>query len=66
MPTIVVRKCTRCGSIDDRHTWNSPDQAAREGAFEGVWACSSCAWPEFELIEVDAASVRPQERAGAR
>jgi hypothetical protein len=55
----LVRKCSQCGSLDNRKTWASHDDAAREGAMDERWTCSSCAWSEFELVE-------EQERESAR
>jgi hypothetical protein len=46
----LVRQCEKCGSIDPRATWETPDQAAKDGAFE-TWSCPMCAWPEFDLVE---------------
>jgi hypothetical protein len=48
----VIRKCEKCGHVDDRQTWSSADEAADKGAFDG-WACPMCAWTEFELVETD-------------
>jgi hypothetical protein len=46
----LVRKCDKCGAIDARTSWRSAEQAAKEGAFDR-WACPTCAWPEFDLVE---------------
>ncbi len=51
--STVVRRCTKCGQLDLRHRWSSLSAAADEGALNPDWACSNCAWPEAELIEVD-------------
>lgn len=51
-----AKKCTKCGTVDDRKTWSSLDEATRDGAFDGAWTCSSCAWSEFELAEAPAGS----------
>lgn len=45
-----VRKCEQCGTIDARHSWSSPTEAADQGAFQN-WTCPSCAWTEFDLVE---------------
>jgi len=57
----LVRKCTQCGHLDERTTWGSIDQASKDGAFDGTWTCSSCAWSEFDLVEVD--EQREEQRA---
>jgi hypothetical protein len=49
----LVRKCERCGKVDDRQEWSSPDQAAKDGAFDH-WACATCAWTEFDLVDAEA------------
>lgn len=46
----LVRKCDKCGHIDDRQRWSSPTEAADQGAFQD-WTCPTCAWTEFELVE---------------
>jgi hypothetical protein len=46
--------CTQCGATDDRRSWSSPEEAADEGAFVAPWACSTCAWTEFDLVEARA------------
>jgi hypothetical protein len=48
----MVRKCEKCGSIDRRATWSSPEEAAKSGAFD-TWSCPMCAWPEFDLVEAE-------------
>jgi hypothetical protein len=45
-----VRKCDKCGHVDDRQRWSSPTEAADQGAFDN-WTCPSCAWTEFDLID---------------
>jgi hypothetical protein len=61
--------CTQCGATDERRSWTSVDEAADGGAFASPWACATCAWTEFELVEgrasadVDAAPDRQVERA---
>lgn len=50
----MVRKCAKCGHIDDRTTWASADEASKDGSFEG-WACPMCAWTDFELVDADQA-----------
>jgi hypothetical protein len=49
----VIRKCEKCGTLDPRATWSSPEQAAKDGAFKG-WTCPTCAWPEFDLVDAEA------------
>jgi hypothetical protein len=62
----LMRKCTQCGTVDARTTWTSPADAAKDGAFNGKWACSSCAWTEFDLFEADADQVNQPETAATR
>jgi len=57
----LIRKCEKCGSLDNRATWSSADEAAKEGAFSG-WTCPTCAWTEFDLVEAEA----EQQPANAR
>jgi ssDNA-binding Zn-finger/Zn-ribbon topoisomerase 1 len=47
-----VRKCEKCGNLDTRMTWSSPDEAAKEDAFRD-WTCPVCAWTEFDLVEAE-------------
>ena len=49
----LVRKCSECGTLDTRQTWASAEEAAKQGAFDDKWTCSSCAWSEFELAEAE-------------
>jgi hypothetical protein len=58
----LVRKCAQCGTIDTKATWSSPADAAKEGAFDGKWSCSSCAWTEFDLVEADAGPAQQPEQ----
>jgi hypothetical protein len=51
----LVRKCDKCGHLDDRESWSSASEAADKGAFEH-WTCPTCAWTEFELVEGSEAS----------
>jgi hypothetical protein len=60
----LIRKCTNCGALDPTMKYKSPDDAARQGAFN-AWTCSSCAWTEFDLVDADEAQ-RDQETAGMR
>jgi hypothetical protein len=46
----LIRKCEKCGSLDNRSSWSSADEAANKGAFDN-WTCPTCAWTEFELVE---------------
>jgi hypothetical protein len=50
-----VRQCSQCGSVDNRMSWSSTEEAAKQGAFDDKWSCSSCAWTDFELVEADEA-----------
>jgi hypothetical protein len=52
-----VRKCEKCGNIDDREQWSSASEAADKGAFQD-WTCPSCAWTEFELVDSDAEAAK--------
>jgi predicted nucleic-acid-binding Zn-ribbon protein len=52
-----VRKCEKCGNVDDREQWSSASEAADQGAFQN-WTCPSCAWTEFELIDSDAEAAK--------
>ena len=61
----LMRKCSQCGTIDTRNAWSSPAEAAKDGAFDGKWSCSSCAWTEFDLVESDA-DVQQGQSAGTR
>ena len=62
----LMRKCTQCGTVDPRGAWDSPADAAKDGAFNGKWACSSCAWTEFDLVEADAAQDDQPQTATTR
>jgi hypothetical protein len=62
----LMRKCTQCGTVDARSAWDSPADAAKDGAFNGKWACASCAWTEFDLFEADAEQVDQHQTAGSR
>ena len=57
----LVRKCEKCGKIDDRQQWSSPTEASDKGAFTQAWTCQGCAWPEFDLVELSEA-----QTAGSR
>ena len=46
----VVRKCERCGRPDQRVTWPSPEDAAKDPVF-ATWTCPACAWTDFDLVE---------------
>jgi hypothetical protein len=48
----LIRKCEQCGSLDTRATWASADKAAEEGALSN-WACPTCAWTAFDLVEAE-------------
>jgi len=45
-----VAKCTKCGKLDQRKSYSSADDAAKQGAFT-KWTCPTCAWTEFELMD---------------
>ena len=46
----LVRKCEKCGNIDNRQSWSSTDQDAKDDALTG-WTCPTCAWTEFDLVD---------------
>jgi predicted nucleic-acid-binding Zn-ribbon protein len=46
----LIRKCEQCGNRDQRASWASVEDAAKDGAFE-TWTCPMCAWTEFDLVE---------------
>jgi len=46
----MVLRCTRCSKIDTAREFSSADEA--QGAMEH-WACSRCAWTDWELVEAD-------------
>jgi hypothetical protein len=48
---VFVRKCENCQTVDRRESWDSVAAASEAGIFDAPWACSSCAWSEFDLIE---------------
>jgi predicted nucleic-acid-binding Zn-ribbon protein len=54
-----VRKCEKCGNVDDREQWSSPTEAADKGPFK-AWTCPSCAWTEFELVDAEEAKGEAQ------
>jgi predicted nucleic-acid-binding Zn-ribbon protein len=54
-----VRKCEKCGKVDDREQWSSPDEAANQGAFQN-WTCPNCAWTEFDLVDAQAETAATQ------
>ena len=62
----LMRKCTQCGTVDARSSWASPADAAKDGAFNGLWACSTCAWTEFDLFEAETAQADQPETAVTR
>ena len=43
----MVLKCTRCGKVDDARTFESAEVAQASMAH---WACSRCAWTDWELV----------------
>jgi hypothetical protein len=59
-----MRKCAQCGTLDNAKAWSSPDKAAQDGAFDGRWTCSSCAWTEFDLVDEDAREVDQSQPVG--
>ena len=67
--TIVVRRCTKCGSVDPKLHWKSIPDAVKSNALPPSWACPNCAWPEGELVEVDetkdASHTKQEETAGS-
>ena len=62
-PMAVVRKCDKCGRVDDRERWASAAEAADQGGLT-AWTCPTCAWTEFELVEAGeaASDQRPAPR----
>jgi hypothetical protein len=46
----MIPKCSRCNKLDERATYASAEDAAKQGAFER-WTCPTCAWTEFELVD---------------
>ena len=48
----LIRKCEKCGSLDNRASWSSADDAAKNDAFND-WTCPTCAWTEFDLVEAE-------------
>lgn len=58
----MVLRCTRCGKVDDTRTFENANQAQDSMAH---WACSRCAWTDWELIEADQAA-EPVEAASHR
>jgi hypothetical protein len=61
-----MRKCEQCGTVDKSSAWASADAAAKDGAFDGTWSCSSCAWTEFDLAETSGDSSEAPELAKPR
>jgi hypothetical protein len=57
----LIRKCAQCGTVDNRTEWSSADEAAKKGAFDGKWSCSSCAWTEFDLVDAEAEAVTSRQ-----
>jgi hypothetical protein len=53
---MTVRRCVQCGRDDTRRIWSSVDEAADDGALRD-WVCPTCAWPEADLVEVEASGV---------
>jgi len=49
-----VKKCDQCGTLDRRSEWGSADAAAKDPAYDRPWTCSSCAWSEFDLVDISA------------
>lgn len=62
----LMRKCSQCGTVDTRASWKSADDAAKDGTFNRPWTCASCAWTEFELVEVEPTPAEPQTTPGSR
>jgi hypothetical protein len=52
----LIAKCTKCGKLDERKTYASAEDAAKQGTFER-WTCPTCAWTELELVEQEPAPV---------
>jgi predicted nucleic-acid-binding Zn-ribbon protein len=47
-----VKKCEKCGHVDQRASWSSAEAAAKDPQFD-AWTCPMCAWTEFDLIEAE-------------
>ena len=62
----MIRKCSQCGAVDSRASWSSAADAAKDDAFTRPWACGSCAWTEFELVESEAEPVNHEATAANR
>jgi hypothetical protein len=62
----MARQCAQCGAVDSRTTWASADEAAKSGAFDSKWSCSSCAWTDFELVEADGDAAQQPDPVSAR
>jgi ribosomal protein S27AE len=65
MPELI-RKCSQCGAVDSRAAWPSAADAAKDDTFTRPWACGSCAWTEFELVESEPEPVNHETTAGTR
>jgi len=48
----IVRKCTKCETVDARQMWRDTTEASESGALDN-WTCPGCAWPEAELVDVE-------------
>ena len=57
----MVLRCTRCGKVDDTRNFKNANVAQASMAH---WACSRCAWTDWELVEADKAA-EPIEAAAA-
>ncbi len=57
----MVLRCTRCGKVDDTRQFENAVEAQSSMAH---WACSRCAWTDWELVESEQASETVE--AGAR
>ena len=49
----MVLRCTRCSKIDDTRSFENANQAQDSMAH---WACSRCAWTDWELVEAEQAT----------
>ena len=53
----MVLRCTRCGKVDATRQFSGADEAQSSMAH---WACSRCAWTDWELVEAERADQEPE------
>jgi hypothetical protein len=56
----MVLRCTRCGQVDSQRQFENANQAQSTMSH---WACSRCAWTDYELVDADSADL--QAKVGA-